>query len=90
MRILLELGRYHFLQFVFDRTNIFARCQPGAIGDTKDVRIHRNGRMAKRRIEYDIRCLAADTRQRFECFARVGYVAVVVIDQDAAQRYDVF
>ena len=52
----------HRKQAVLDLPHVASRCQPGAVGDAEDVRIHRYRRFAERRIQHDVGGLATDAR----------------------------
>ena len=67
-----------------------ARRKAGAVGDAEDVRIDRDRLRAERRVQDDIRGLAADAGQRLERLARSRHLAAVLLDQRAARRDDVF
>ena len=90
MRILKKLGRDESQQTFFNLQRCFPRCDFGAIGDAKDMRIHRHGWLSKCRVEHHIGCLPANSRQRFQRLAIIRDFTVVSLDQQLACFYDVF
>ena len=64
--IAFEVVRRESEQLVFHLPRRLARREPGAIGDTKDVRVDRDNGFPEGRVENDIRRLAANARQCFE------------------------
>ena len=52
MRIKLEFFGNHLHQLMFDRIDIFARRQSGAVGDAEDVSVDGNGCFPKCGIEH--------------------------------------
>ena len=69
--------------------DVLAGRESGAVRDAEDVRVDRDGRMTERGVQDHVGGLAADARQRFERFARLGHFAAVLVEQDAAGRDDV-
>src|SRR5437899_12093506 len=59
MRILLEFRRRELQQPVFHLARILAGRDAGAVGDAEDVRIDCDRRLPERRVQHDVRCLAA-------------------------------
>ena len=62
--------RHDLLQRQLDLERIFAGRQPGAVADAEQMRVDRDGRLAERDVEHDVRGLAADARQRLQRLAR--------------------
>src|SRR6185437_13045619 len=58
--------------------------QAGSIGDAKDMRVDGQRRFAERDVQDDVGGLASDARQRLQRFTRSRYLAVVLLDEDAA------
>ncbi len=90
MGVALELGRNDALQRQLDFERIFARRQARAIADAKQMRIDRNGRLAERDIQNNIRGLAPDAGQRLKFLARARHLAAMLRNQPLRQRDDVF
>ena len=81
VRMLHRPFRHTFHQFVFDLSHGLTRRHARAIGDTKNVRIHRHHRFTVERVEHDIGCFAADTWQGLEFNARLWQFTVVLLKQ---------
>jgi hypothetical protein len=77
VRVVAKFLRRELRELAFDLVGIFSRRQPGAVRDTEDVRIDRDGRLAKRDIQHDVGCLAADT-ERHQLLAIGGHLAAVL------------
>ena len=88
--IFFEFVRRDAQQLFFDLFNSFARCQPGTIAEPENMGVDGDGRVAKRRVEYDISGFSSDAGQRFECGAIIGNVAIVQVEQHAASCDDIF
>jgi len=88
--IFFEFVRRDAQQLFFDLFNSFARCQPGTIAEPENMGVDGDGRVAKRRVEYDIGGFSSDAGQRFECGAIIGNVAIVQVEQHAAGCDDIF
>ena len=65
MDVDLELIGYHFKEFIFDLTHVFARCELSAVRDTKNMRIYCDGGVTKSRVQNDVGCLGPNTWQSF-------------------------
>ena len=76
-------------KFRFNSKRRVSRGQSGSVGDAKNMRIDRNGRLAKGLVEHDIRGLAADARQRFKTLAILRDSSVEPFEQSARQRHEV-
>ena len=73
--------RDDLFQLGFDLVDGFARSEPGAVRNTEYVRVDREGLLAKGSVENDVRCLAADARQRLQLFPSARDLTAVVADQ---------
>src|SRR6266851_6436730 len=89
VRVLAEALGDELEKFVLDLAHILARCEAGAVGDAKDVRVHRDGRMAEGGVEDHVGGLPADSRERFERFARLRHLSAVALDEQPAGFEDV-
>lgn len=67
----------------------FAGSKAGAVADTKQVSVHRDGRLLEPDVEHHIGRLAADAGQGLERLAIIGDFAAVEVDQHLAQGKDV-
>src|SRR5438552_13117321 len=86
MRVLKELGRREFHQFLLYLQRVLARGEAGAVGDAKDVRVHRHGRLAERGVEHHVRRLAPDARQLLQRLAVLRHGAAVPLEEHLRQR----
>ena len=71
MRIVQVLGRHDLEQMILDVAHVLAGREARAIRDAEDVGVDRDRRLPERRVQDDVRRLAADAGQRFERFARL-------------------
>src|SRR6185503_14104461 len=78
-----EFRRNELEQLVFDLARILAGCEPGPVGDTKDVCVDCDRGLAESGVQDDIRRLAADAGQALQRFARSRHLAAMVRDQQA-------
>jgi len=78
---LLELG--------FDRLDILARREAGAVAHPEDVGVDREGLFAERGVEHDVGGLAPDAGERLKLLARPRNLAAVAIDQCPAEGEDI-
>jgi hypothetical protein len=85
MGVLLVLVRCDGVQLILDNTRVLAFREPRAVRDAKDVRVHRDGRLAKHHVQDDVRRLAANARQRFERRAVMWNLAAMLFDDPPAQ-----
>ena len=69
------------MQLCFDRIRCFTICKTQTMCDAKNMRIDRNGRLAKRFVHHHICRLAPDTRQCHKCGMIIRHFAVKFIDQ---------
>ena len=90
MGMQLEFIRHPLCQLFFHREHVFAGCNTGAVGNAKNVRIDRDGRLPERDIEDDAGGFAAHARQLHELFAAGRYCAGVAFEQQLAGRQDIF
>ncbi len=81
MGMLFEIFRCGFFELILNRERCFAGSETGAVGDPKDMSVDGNGRDTERFVEDDIRGLATDPGQRFECITIRWYVAAMLIDE---------
>ena len=81
--------RHVLFQGVFDFKRGLSLCQAGAVGYSKDMGVHRDGRLAKRDIAYDVGSLAPDSRQRHQRLRVVGNAAAMLVAQLFGQFDDV-
>src|SRR2546422_4568526 len=51
VRVLAEALGHELEELVLDLAHVLARREAGAVGDSKDVRVHRDGRMAEGGVE---------------------------------------
>src|SRR4029078_480582 len=86
MGVAQEFRRNELEQLVLDRARILSRRDPGPVCDAEYVRVDRDGRLSKRRIQHYVRRLAADAGQALERFARGRDFAAVMRCQQAAPR----
>ncbi len=89
VRVQFEFIRHEFKQLLFDRDDVLAGCDAGAVGDAKNMRVDRDGRLAERDVEYDVGGFAADPGQFLERRARMRNFAAMALDQQLAGRDDV-
>ncbi len=73
-------------QLGLDLLGRLALGEAGAVADAQDMRVHREGFLPEPAIEHDIGGLAAHTGQADEILARVGHLAVILVDQQLAER----
>jgi len=78
-----------FFKLLFDRVDILARREAGAVADAEDVGVDRERLLAERGVENDVGGLAADSGQRLQRVAGARDFAAIVADQRFAQRDDV-
>src|SRR5688572_11534870 len=86
MGVALEGLGHDLLELELDLERRLARRQPGAIADTKDMRVDRDGRLAKSDVEHDIGGLAADARKLLEQSALARHLAAIFVDQHPRKR----
>ena len=89
MGILKVAFRRKFEQFLLYMQHRFARAQPSSVGNSKNMRVHRNSRFSKRGIQDNVCGFAADTRESFQCFSVGRHLSVVQIDQHVTGSDDV-
>ena len=58
-------------------SGVLAGREAGAVGDPEDMGVDRDGRLAERDVEHDIRGLAPDARQSLERLALARHLAAV-------------
>ena len=75
---------YALEQLLFDFQRILAGCQPRAVADAEDVRVHGHGGLTESHVEHHIGGLAAYAGKGFQLFAGSGYCACVQLNQHAA------
>ena len=78
VRVLLELVGRHAQELVLDGANVGARREADAVRDAEDVRVHGDRRFAERRVQNDVRGLAADAGQGLERVAIARHLAAVL------------
>src|SRR5712692_5213164 len=61
VRVLAEALGNELEELVLDLPHVLARREAGAVGDSKDMRVHRNGRMAEGGVEDHIGRFPADS-----------------------------
>src|SRR5690606_26430856 len=66
-----------------------AGCQPGAVADTEQMRVHRDGGLPEPDIEHHIGRLAADAGQGLERLPIRRHLAAMLLEQDPAEGKDV-
>jgi hypothetical protein len=76
-------------QFVLDLARRFARRDVEPVGETKDMGVDRERRLAEGGVEHYVRCLAPDAGQRLERFAVPRRLAAVLINDRPRKRDDV-
>jgi len=89
VRVAAERLRHDLLKLDFDRLDIVARRQPGAVADTEDVGIDGERLLAERGVEHDIGGLAPDSGERLQLLAGARHLAAMIADQCAAEGDDV-
>jgi hypothetical protein len=82
-------GRYDLHQLFLDFERRLALRQAGAVGNAKDMRVDRHGRLAEGDVEHDVRRLAPDAGQFLQRSAVMGHLAAMLGNQHLAQRDDV-
>ena len=70
-------------ELVLDRAHCAAGREAGPVRDAKDVRVDRDRRLAERRVQDDVRGLAADAGQRLERLAIARHLAGMLGDEAA-------
>ena len=83
MRAVLVARRSDGLEPHFDGERGLARRQPGAVGDPKNMRVDRDGRLAKRDVQHHIGGLAPDPGQPLQGLAVARHDAAMLLDQHA-------
>lgn len=68
-------------QFLLYFERCFARRQSRAVADPKDMRVYRDGRLPKCRIQYHVGGFAPNTRQCFQISSVFGYLTRVSLEQ---------
>lgn len=84
-----ERLRNDFFELGFHLVDGLARREAGAIADPEDMRVDREGLLAKSGVEDHIGGLAADARKLLELFPNARDFASVALDQSLAERNDV-
>ena len=77
------------LQRQFHRQRGLAGSKPGAVADTEQVSVHRDGRLLEPDVEDHIGRLAADAGEGFEGFPIVGDFAAVLVEENLGEGKDV-
>jgi len=68
-----------------DFIDILSGRETGAIADTEDVRVDREGFLAEGRIENDIGCLPSDAGEGLQLLPSARYLAAILVDQHLAE-----
>ena len=90
MRALEISRRRDGLQPRLHRIRVFARSEPGAVGDPENMGVHRDGGVPERLVQHHIGGLAPDARQAHQILARARHLAAKFLDDQARQGDDVF
>jgi hypothetical protein len=77
------------MSFVSTSSGSLPGATPGAIADSKHVRVHGDGELAERDVQHDVRGLAAHAGKRLQRLARARHFAAVLVEQDLRERDDV-
>ena len=78
------------VELLFHIQNGFARSQPGAVADAKDMRIDGECIFAVADVQHHIGGFAPDSRQFDQRFHGVGHLAVMIPDELLGQKVDIF
>src|SRR2546422_10358359 len=84
VRVLAEALGHDLEELVLDLPHVLARREAGAVGDSKDVRVHRDGRMAEGGVEDHVGRFRADSGERLERLAGLGHLPALALDAQPA------
>lgn len=82
--------RHLFHQVILDLDRIFLVREIEPLGNSGYVRIHNNTWDVEGGPQYHVGCLAAYTREFYECFHRVWHVSAVSLHQRSGTALDTF